>query len=223
MDIWIDSLTYTTRLLVKMGSVMFISLFGVELLMQLGAMRRLGAFGKAGDSARAASRRKCRHLSGEHRLPGSGQHHERPVSPGRQNLRSRAGAERSAQHGAAPFQGGVDLSFSHHPSPAGIEAAPDLCGRLLAGGPPETGLCDHLGPIVIRFRYMVNLLDDRLATYFQAIVAFLMVPATRFRGTLPRYTAIFGVRYGPFICLLILGLSLLTWAIILVLVLIFYQ
>ena len=32
MDIWIDSRTYTTRLLMKMGSVMFVSLFGVELL-----------------------------------------------------------------------------------------------------------------------------------------------------------------------------------------------
>lgn len=41
MDLLLDSALFSLRLTVRMGTVMFISLFGVEVLMQMGAMRRL--------------------------------------------------------------------------------------------------------------------------------------------------------------------------------------
>ena len=46
MEIYLISLEQTARLVFRMGSVMFISLFGVELLMQLGAMKYLRPLGR---------------------------------------------------------------------------------------------------------------------------------------------------------------------------------
>ncbi len=53
--------------------------------------------------------------------------------------------------------------------------------------------------------YMSNLLTQETVTPFQAIVALLagsllMIPITRLRRTLPRYTAIYGIRHGFSIC-----------------------
>jgi hypothetical protein len=45
MDIWIHAFQQTAELVLRMGSVMFVSLFGIELLMQLGAMRYLRPVG----------------------------------------------------------------------------------------------------------------------------------------------------------------------------------
>ncbi len=76
--------------------------------------------------------------------------------------------------------------------------------------------------------YMSNLLADHLVTGFEAIVAilagsFIMIPATRLRGTLPRYAGYFGFRYGAIVCGLTMGLTMLARAITLVLVLLFYR
>lgn len=46
MDIFLLSLEFTARLVFKMGSVMFVSLFGIEVLMQLGLMKYLRPIGK---------------------------------------------------------------------------------------------------------------------------------------------------------------------------------
>ncbi len=46
MEIFLTSFEYTARLVFKMGSVMFISLFGVEVLMQMGLMKYLRPVGK---------------------------------------------------------------------------------------------------------------------------------------------------------------------------------
>ena len=326
MDIWIDSLTYTTRLLVKMGSVMFVSLFGVELLMQLGAMRRLEPLGKpVARLARLPAESAVTFLASIGSLVAANTMSAQFHQDGRISDRELV---LSAVLNTVPLHFKEALTF-HFPiilpllglklcliyvavfwlagllklafviiwgrSSSGSEThppdtepwpecppdSPDCMNRtfrqllrdafqskkklfrrmilLLAGVTfliqlmVQSGLMSHLnrlvkpvtdifnlppaviGPVsvyilspTVGITYMANLLDDRLVTDFQAIVALLaggllMVPATRLRGTLPRYTAIFGVRYGPFICLLTLGLSLLARAIILVLVLIFYQ
>ena len=46
MDIFLTSLEYTLQLVIKMGSVMFVSLFGIEILMQIGLMKHLRPVGK---------------------------------------------------------------------------------------------------------------------------------------------------------------------------------
>ena len=46
MEIFLTSLEYTIRLVFKMGSVLFISLFGIEILMQLGLMKYLRPVGR---------------------------------------------------------------------------------------------------------------------------------------------------------------------------------
>jgi len=46
MEILISSMVFTADLVFRMASVMFISLFGVELFMQMGLMRRLKPVGK---------------------------------------------------------------------------------------------------------------------------------------------------------------------------------
>ncbi|MCG8550859.1 MAG: hypothetical protein MI799_10705 [Desulfobacterales bacterium] len=46
MDILLSSILFTLDLVFRMGSIMFISLFGVELFMQMGLMRYLEPFGK---------------------------------------------------------------------------------------------------------------------------------------------------------------------------------
>jgi hypothetical protein len=325
MDIWLDSLIYTTRLLLKMGSVMFVSLFGVELLMQLGAMRRLAPLGKP--VARLA------HLPTESALTFlasigslvagntmSAQFHQDGRISGREMVLSAVlntvplhfkealtfhfpiilpllGLELCLIYVAAFWLAGLlKMAFvivwgrassndgarpsDAEPWPECPPTSPDCMNRtfrqligdayharkklfrrmiLLLGGVTflvqlmvNSGLMRHfnrlvqpvtdvfslpptvIGPVsvyilspTVGITYMANLLNDRLVTDFQAIVALLaggllMVPATRLRGTLPRYTAIFGVRYGPFICLLTMGLSLLARAMILVLVLLFY-
>ncbi len=326
MDIWLDSLTYTTRLILKMGSVMFVSLFGVELLMQLGAMRRLAPLGKP--MARLA------HLPTESAVTflasiGSlvagntmiAQFHQDGRISGREMVLSAVlntvplhfrealtfhfpiilpllGLELCLIYVAAFWLAGLlKMAFvivwgrwsqktgtrpmDAEPWPECPPYAPDCMHRtfrqlvgdayhakkklfrrmilLLAGVTfviqlmVQSGLMRHfnrlvqpvtdifnlppavIGPVsvyilspTVGITYMANLLNDRLVSDFQAIVALLaggllMVPATRLRGTLPRYTAIFGVRYGPFICLLTMGLSLLARAVILVLVLLFYR
>lgn len=71
--------------------------------------------------------------------------------------------------------------------------------------------------------FMSNLLTDGLVTEYQAILALLaagliMIPVMRLRGTWPRYTAIFGFRWGSIICGLTMGISWLSRALVLVLV-----
>lgn len=46
MEILLFSIVFTLDLVFRMGSVMFISLFGVELFMQMGLMRHLKPVGK---------------------------------------------------------------------------------------------------------------------------------------------------------------------------------
>jgi len=46
MEILLSSIVFTADLVFRMGSVMFISLFGVELFMQMGLMRHLKPFGE---------------------------------------------------------------------------------------------------------------------------------------------------------------------------------
>lgn len=75
--------------------------------------------------------------------------------------------------------------------------------------------------------YMSNLLSQGTVTPFQAIVALLagsllMIPVTRLRRTLPRYTAIYGIRHGFSICAWTTFLSMLSRAIILTWVIIFF-
>lgn len=67
---------------------------------------------------------------------------------------------------------------------------------------------------------MSNLLGQSGVTPYQAIVALMagsliMIPVTRLRRTLPRYTAIYGVKNGSMICALTTGLSMLSRMILL--------
>ncbi|QTA79629.1 MJ0871-like [Desulfonema limicola] len=76
--------------------------------------------------------------------------------------------------------------------------------------------------------YMSNLLNDNIVTQFQAIAALLgggilMVPATRLRRTLPRYMAIFGLKPGAVIGILTMVFSMLARAVLLVLVMMFWE
>lgn len=80
----------------------------------------------------------------------------------------------------------------------------------------------------IGITYMSNIMTQQLVTPYQAIVALLaggilMIPITRLRRTLPRYTAIFGLKNGTAICILTTSLSMFSRALILIWVLLFYQ
>jgi hypothetical protein len=75
--------------------------------------------------------------------------------------------------------------------------------------------------------YMSNLLNQQAVTQYQAIVSLLagsllMIPVTRLRRTLPRYTAIFGWKHGFLICAITTGLSMLSRILILIWVLLFF-
>lgn len=76
--------------------------------------------------------------------------------------------------------------------------------------------------------YMSNLLNQQAVSDYQAIVSLLagsllMIPVTRLRRTLPRYTAIFGLKHGFIICGLTTGLSLLSRILILIWVIFFFS
>ncbi len=73
---------------------------------------------------------------------------------------------------------------------------------------------------------MSNLLQNHLVSAYQAIVALLaagliMIPITRLRRTLPRYTAIYGLKQGTIICALTAALSMLSRLLVLAAVLLF--
>ena len=76
--------------------------------------------------------------------------------------------------------------------------------------------------------YMANLLSTHAVDEFQAIVALLaggvlMIPATRLRRTLPRYTAIFGFKNGGVICFWTTLFSMLARLMLLAAVLLFFH
>ena len=76
--------------------------------------------------------------------------------------------------------------------------------------------------------FMSNLLADGLVTEYQAIIALMaggliMIPVMRLRGTWPRYSAIFGFKWGSVICGLTMGISWLARAMVLILVWAFWQ
>ncbi|ACN14373.1 hypothetical protein HRM2_12610 [Desulforapulum autotrophicum HRM2] len=103
---------------------------------------------------------------------------------------------------------------------------------------PMTALFDLppgvVGPIstyvfspTVGITYMSNLLNQGTVTPFQAIVALLagsllMIPVTRLRRTLPRYTSIYGIRNGFSICAWTTFLSMLSRVMILTWVLVFF-
>jgi hypothetical protein len=79
----------------------------------------------------------------------------------------------------------------------------------------------------IGITYMSNLMNLQVVTSYQAIVSLLvggllMIPVTRLRRTLPRYTAIYGFKNGFTICALTTGLSMLARILILIWVLLFF-
>ena len=91
-----------------------------------------------------------------------------------------------------------------------------------------------IGPIsayifspTVGITYMSNLMNQHMVNAHQAIVSLLaggllMIPVTRLRRTLPRYTAIYGFKHGSIICALTTGLSMLARILILIWVLIFF-
>jgi len=113
-----------------------------------------------------------------------------------------------------------------------------LLGWIEALIAPLTSILDLpaavIGPIstyifspTVGITYMSNLMDQQAVTSYQAIVSLLvggllMIPVTRLRRTLPRYTAIYGLKHGSIICALTTGLSLLARGLILIWVLIFF-
>ncbi|MGD9158609.1 MAG: hypothetical protein PVG39_09400, partial [Desulfobacteraceae bacterium] len=75
---------------------------------------------------------------------------------------------------------------------------------------------------------MSALLKQGILTEYHAIVAilaggFLMVPIVRLRGTLPRYISILGWKHGTRVISITTVLSLLSRAIVLTLVILFYN
>jgi hypothetical protein len=113
-----------------------------------------------------------------------------------------------------------------------------LLGWLEALIAPLTSVFDLpaavIGPIsayifspTIGITYMSNLMNQQVVTSYQAIVSLLaggllMIPVTRIRLTLPRYTAIYGLKHGAAICALTTGFSMLARGLILIWVLIFF-
>ena len=76
--------------------------------------------------------------------------------------------------------------------------------------------------------YMSNLLNQNIVSPYQAIVSLLaggllMIPVTRLRRTLPRYTAIYGMKHGFFICGLTTFFSMLARAMVLAWVILFFH
>ena len=79
----------------------------------------------------------------------------------------------------------------------------------------------------IGITYMSNLMVQDIVTPYQAIVSLLaggliMIPVTRLRRTLPRYTAIYGLKNGFNICALTAFLSMLARILVLLWVLLFF-
>jgi hypothetical protein len=75
--------------------------------------------------------------------------------------------------------------------------------------------------------YMSNLLQERLASEYHVILAillagYIMIPISRLRGTLPRYSAIFGIKVGGRIVAITTTLSLLARTVVLVGVWLFF-
>ena len=113
-----------------------------------------------------------------------------------------------------------------------------LLGRLEGLIAPITSVFDLpaavIGPIsayifspTVGITYMSNLMGQHVVTSYQAIVSLLaggllMIPVTRIRRTLPRYTAIYGLKNGTTICALTTGFSMLARILILIGVLIFF-
>ena len=113
-----------------------------------------------------------------------------------------------------------------------------LLGWLEAAIAPITSIFDLpaavIGPIsayifspTVGITYMSNLMNQHMVNDYQAIVSLLaggllMIPVTRLRRTLPRYTAIYGLKHGSIICALTTGLSMLARILILIWVLIIF-
>lgn len=75
--------------------------------------------------------------------------------------------------------------------------------------------------------FMSNLLNQHTVSEYQAIVALLvgsllMIPVTRLRRTLPRYTSIYGFKSGLLLCAVTTGFSMLARILILIWVLLFF-
>jgi hypothetical protein len=75
--------------------------------------------------------------------------------------------------------------------------------------------------------YMSNLLSQNLISPYQAIVSLfagslLMIPVSRLRRTLPRYTSIFGLKNGTIICGITTALSMTSRILILIWVILFF-
>lgn len=103
---------------------------------------------------------------------------------------------------------------------------------------PMTSLLDLpaavVGPLsayvfspTVGITYMSNLLNQQVVNDFQAIVSLmagslLMIPFTRIRRTLPRYTAIFGLKNGTTICALTTTFSMTARLLTLFWVLLFF-
>ncbi len=91
-----------------------------------------------------------------------------------------------------------------------------------------------IGPITtylfsptVGITYMSNLMTQGTVSGYEAITALmagglLMIPITRLRRTLPRYTAIFGVKNGAAICGITMGFAMLSRLIVLIWVLLFF-
>lgn len=122
---------------------------------------------------------------------------------------------------------GVTLVVQFLVNVGGMSSLNALVGRVTGvfGLPPAV-----VGPVSVYIftpsagiAFMSNLLADNLVSEYHAIMALLaggliMIPITRLRRTLPRYTAIFGVRFGPLICLLTAGLSMAAKGLMLIIV-----
>lgn len=75
--------------------------------------------------------------------------------------------------------------------------------------------------------YMSNLINLNTVSPYQAILSLmagslLMIPVTRLRRTLPRYSAIYGLKHGAVICALTTTFSLISRVLILLWVLLFF-
>lgn len=326
MDIWIDTLHQTARLLLRIAPVMFLSLVGVEALMRLGLMKKLEPLGKplakasnlpsesaltflAGIGSLVAAHTMIAQFHQDGRVTGremvlTGVLNTTPfhfketltfhfpvvlpllgpelcliyitafwlagflklafvIGYGRFKIRRRPGDRDAfddlvcdpAVEDCAPksffrickeafhariklfrrmilLLGSVTLVVQYLANSGVLQALDRLVAPLTDafGLPPAV-----IAPISVYIfsptaglAYMSNLLADNLVTEFQAIVAllagsFIMIPATRLRGTLPRYAGYFGFKYGAAVCGLTMGLTMLARGIVLVMVLLFYE
>lgn len=326
MDIWIDTLHQTARLLLRIGPVMFLSLIGVEVLMQLGLMKKLEPLGRplarvsnlpsesaltflAGIGSLVAAHTMTAQFHQDGRVTGremvvTGVLNTTPfhfketltfqlpvvlpllglelcliyitafwlagflklafvIGYGRFKIRRRPQGRNAfddlvcdpAVADCTPrsfFQilkdafrarirlfrrmilllASVTFIVQYLANSGILSAADRLIAPLTAvfGLPPSV-----IAPVSVYIfsptagiAYMSNLLADSLVTEFHAIVAllagsFIMIPATRLRGTLPRYAGYFGFKYGAVVCGLTMGLTMLARGIVLALVLLFYR